>query len=253
MQKKSSPVIFSPKKGLGNSLFNRRKAAGGVVDADAQSILEAQATTLPPRSSQQQQQRPRMDRRESARPAPSSGGATTSYSAKYLASGPSGAPPRAPRSPSTSSGSSSRPSSKLKSGGPPKFPSGPRSNSRNSPRSDRTPAVPLVQPTRFTANAPIDLAALISQDLQTRIHHSASGTLPLSRVAPEEADEKQAQAARVEALKERMGDYSRFWPEADAGGKETVGAARRMLALNASVGLKEREVLLATLEKALSR
>jgi hypothetical protein len=54
-------------------------------------------------------------------------------------------------------------------------------------------------------------------------------------------------------MKERMGDYSRFWPDGKEGGKEAVGVARRMLALNASVGLKEREALLAVLDKALPR
>jgi hypothetical protein len=231
-------------KGLGSSLLSRRREAGGLVDADAVAIVGAQAP--PPRNVNQQ--RPRTDRVQSARPPTPAGAPTTSYSSKYIAS--AGGPPRPPRSPASAS-SSGKPTSKPKSG-PPRFPSGPRRDSRNNSRPERVAAVPLERPTRFTPNAPIDLAALISQDLQTRFHRSPVGTLPLA-AAGSDAGELAATGARLEAMKERMGDYSRFWPDGKEGGKEAVGVARRMLALNASVGLKEREALLAVLEKALPR
>lgn len=232
----------APGGGLGNRLAKRRGEKGGVFDLDAKEI---------------------------SLPSHSAGEAAPELSAEdesWVRRAP--LPKRANAySPSNDrSSSSSRPSTNASSTSPrpPRTPSkfgGPKSSSSSSPRSPRpssrpsTSSTPLRAPSKFSLSGPLDLAALIQEDLRSR-------AIKLGRSVEDiEAGSKAQQEARLAAHKELMGDYSRFWPTQEelAGGKtagkgrEVMGRARKVLAANSSVGLEQREVFLGAVEKVMTR
>ena len=232
----------APAGGLGSRLAKRRGEKGGVFDADAKEVRlspSAAAAAAAPELSPEDQswvRRTPLPKRANAY-TPSSDRPSSSSRPTTNASSTSSRPPRTPS----------------KFGGPKSSSSSPRSPRTSSRPSTST--TPLRAPSKFTLSGPLDLAALIQEDLRSR-------ALKLGRSVEDiEAGSKAQQEARLAAHRELMGDYSRFWPSQDelvgvkgkgkGKGREVMSRARKVLAANSSVGLEQREVILGAVEKAM--
>lgn len=138
---------------------------------------------------------------------------------------------------------------------------GPRSPARSSrsPSGNRAPSGPVKLapvPTRYYGIAPLNLSALLKQDLTSntvRLAPNPTTSTSAAKLSPEDQ-----LAHDLATRQEAQGDYSRYLPEnvflAPRGGQGQHGArARTLLTGNPTVGLVERNLIVSKVEQMMAR
>ncbi|ORY82421.1 hypothetical protein BCR35DRAFT_303844 [Leucosporidium creatinivorum] len=206
---------------LGGQLVSRRKAAGGLYDADASAI------SAPIAGSEVASSRFNSNPRQQNRRGDDSRGSTSSS-------------PNSRRRPTTTTSA-------------PRTPRAPRKPRAQTKPVDVGASEPTVTPTAPPSKVhypSLDLASLIAQDLR---NNAAALRADIGQGA--EAEEG-SQKARLEARREVRGDYSRWTAGATVGegkGKhEVVQRAAGVLATNPSVSREGRDFLVGQLQGLLS-
>lgn len=197
---------------LGGQLVSRRKAAGGLYDADA-SAISAPIAGSEVASSPRANSNPRQQNRRGGENFRASNPSTSNARRPPTSSAPR--PPRKPRA-------------------------------QNKAADLGAPVLPATPPPSKVHYPSLDLASLIEQDLR---NNAAALRAEIGHGAEaEEGDQK----ARLEARKEVRGDYSRWTAGEGKGKHEVVQRAAGVLASNPSVSREGRDFLVDQLQGLLT-